>query len=598
MKFLLTALNAKYIHSNLGLYSLKTYADAMLLKNMKREPEYSELYRKIRIELAEYTINQQPDEILKDIYKQKPQVIGFSCYIWNIWYIRKLLKDIPKILPGTDIWLGGPEAFYNAARMLEEEPTVTGIMAGEGEAVFADLAAYYGVYGNTVSRELKEDYFKQIPGILFQDGKGQLIKTAARPLLSLDEIPFPYKELDGMEHRIIYYESSRGCPYRCSYCLSSLDRTVRFRSLELVKQELDFFLAHKVPQVKFVDRTFNSKKSHALAIWKYLLEHDNGITNFHFEISGDLIDEEELEVLKRMRKGLIQLEIGVQSTNPRTIAEIRRKMDLKKLKQAVTAIDSFQNIHQHLDLIAGLPYEGMDSFKKSFDDVYAMRPEQLQLGFLKVLSGSYMAEMADAYGIRYHDSPPYEVLSTNWLSYEEVLELKAVEEMTEIYYNSRQFTNTLEEMEKHWDSPYAMFEALAQYYEERNLFGVKHSRLAWYEILFDFLKQQGGDMEQYGDLLVCDLYLRENIKSRPSFARDLAPWKQRIRLFFQKEEKRPEYLKGYEGYDARQIGNMAHLEVMRDGSMILFDYKNRDALSYNAKAVRIDDESSEFLCGN
>lgn len=571
MKFLLAAVNAKYIHSNLGIYSLKAYAGE----------------ENIRIDLAEYTINQQTDEILQDIYRRKPQAVGFSCYIWNIQYIRQILKDITKILPHTDIWLGGPEAFCNADRLLKEEPAVTGIMMGEGEAVFAELTEYYGTLYGTL-QGIPRKVLGQISGILFRDEDGRIIKTPSRPLLDLDQIPFPYKDLKGMEHRIIYYESSRGCPYGCSYCLSSIDKTVRFRSLELVKKELDFFLKHKVPQVKFVDRTFNCKKSHALAIWTYLLEHDNGITNFHFEISGDLIDDEELAVLKKMRKGLIQLEIGVQSTNPKTIAEIRRKMDLQRLKAVVAAINRCQNIHQHLDLIAGLPFEGLESFKQSFDQVYRMRPEQLQLGFLKVLSGSYMAEMAEEYGICCHESPPYEVLSTNWITYDEILRLKAVEDMVEVYYNSRQFTMTLEEMEKRWDSPFAMYEELAQYYETEKLSGIKHNRLARYEILFAFLKQRGENMEDYGDLLICDLYLRENIKTRPTFARDLGPWKDRIRDFFRNEEKNPRYLKGYEGYDARQIGKMAHLEVMKDGSMVLFDYRNRDAISYNAKAVKID----------
>lgn len=582
MKILLAAVNAKYIHSNLGIYSLKSYADERLLKKAQNRRAL-DCWEMVQIDLAEYTINQRPDEILQDIYKQNPQVLGFSCYIWNIQIIRQLLKDIPKILPRTDIWLGGPEASCNAARLLEEEQSVTGIILGEGEETFAELAQSYGRH------ETKVGYGQdEISGILFRNKDGKIIKTPSRPLLELDDLPFPYKELEGMDHRILYYESSRGCPYCCSYCLSSIDKTVRFRSLELVKRELDVFLEHKVPQVKFVDRTFNCKKSHALSVWSYLLEHDNGITNFHFEISGDLIDDDALAVLKRMRKGLIQLEIGVQSTNSQTIQEIHRAMDLQQLERVVTSIKTYGNIHQHLDLIAGLPYEGLERFKKSFDDVYRMKPEQLQLGFLKVLAGSHMAKAASKYGICFHEEPPYEVFSTNWISYGEILQLKAVEEMVEVYYNSGQFTKTLEEMENHWASPFAMFEELAQYYETRNLSDLKHSRLARYEQLFEFLKQRHGEMERYRDLLVWDLYLRENMKSRPSFARDLTPWKEKIRRFFQEEEKNPVYLKGYEGYDARQISKMAHLEVMMDGSMILFDYKNRDVLSHNAKAVKID----------
>ena len=565
MKFLLTAINAKYIHSNLGVHSLKAYAKAHGCKN------------DLQIELAEYTINQSLEEILQDIYLRKPGAIGFSCYIWNIQYVIRLIRNLSKILPDVDIWLGGPEVSYCAKEVMTREPSVTGIMVGEGEASFEELMTFYM---QSCPRKVHRNSLSEIGGIVFRDLSGNVVKTKSRPLLNLDDIPFPYEELEGMEHRIIYYESSRGCPYSCSYCLSSIDKKVRFRSLELVKKELDYFLEHKVPQVKFVDRTFNCKKSHALSIWRYLLEHDNGITNFHFEIAADLIDEEELEVLKQMRLGLIQLEIGVQTTNPETITEINRKMDLTKLKNVVTHINSFQNIHQHLDLIAGLPYENIESFKKSFDEVYRMRPQQLQLGFLKVLTGSPMAERAKEYQLQFREEPPYEVLSTSWLSFDDVLELKAVENMVELHYNSRQFTETLKEMEKHWKSPYAMFADIARYYRKRKLSGMSHGRLARYEILFEFLKELKGQttnqMERYRDLLMYDIYLRENAKSRPTFARNLGPYKHKIRKFFEKEE-------------LRQVGKMVHLEIMGDGSMVLFDYRERNPLTYNAKAVRVDE---------
>lgn len=564
MKILLVAINAKYIHSNLGVYSLKAYAESRGVTS---------------VEIGEYTINHQMDLILQDIYKRRPDVVGFSCYIWNIQYVKQILKDIHKVLPKTEVWLGGPEVSYHAKQVLEENLAVRGVMVGEGEATFAELAAYY---------ESDMKVLSDIAGLVFRGENDEIETTAPRGLLPMDEIPFSYGNLEGLEHRIIYYESSRGCPFSCSYCLSSIDKMVRFRSLELVKGELDFFLEHKVPQVKFVDRTFNAKKSHALEIWKYLLEHDNGVTNFHFEVSADLIDEEELAVMEQMRPGLIQLEIGVQTTNLETVREIRRKMNLDRLKEVVARVNGFHNIHQHLDLIAGLPFENFESFKRSFDDVYRMRPEQLQLGFLKVLTGSYMAEQTEAYGILYHGEPPYEVFSTNWLTYEEVLKLKAVEEMVEVYYNSGQFPETLKEMEHSWDSPYAMFEELAAYYEEHVAVGISHSRLARYELLFDFLTVRHPEKaERYRDLLMYDLYLRENVKSRPSFARDLGLWKERSRAFFQKEEKAPVYLTGYEEYDSRQMSKIAHLEMMGDGTLVLFDYKNRDALTYNARAVRI-----------
>ncbi len=614
MKFLLVAINAKYIHSNLGIYSLKAYAEKELRKKKKaalagtgeivsgvaeagvQGAEWASdgavvtetqsvagvSFGQVQVEIAEYTINHQMDQILQDIYRRKPDVIGFSCYIWNIQYIRLFLKDIPKVLPDVKIWMGGPEVYYRAESFLKEEPTVTGVMVGEGEATLAELAE---VYGEAEDIDIR---LEQVRGIVFRKTSGEILHTLARPLLPMDEIPFSYNNLEGMEHRIIYYESSRGCPYSCSYCLSSIDKTVRFRSLDLVMKELDYFLERKVPQVKFVDRTFNCKKSHALAIWRYLLEHDNGVTNFHFEISADLIDEEELEVMEQMRPGLIQLEIGVQTTNPDTITEIRRKMNLDRLKQVVDKINGFHNIHQHLDLIVGLPYENYERFCQSFDDVYWMRPEQLQLGFLKVLTGSYMAEKTQDYGLLYHQEPPYEVLATKWLDYGQVLRLKAVEDMVEVHYNSGQYTETLREMEQHWVSPYAMFEALADYYERLGYTGIAINRLTRYEILFGFLQETEPEKaERYRDLLTYDLYLRENIKSRPAFLRDESPWKTLRREFFQGEEKEPKYLKGYEGYDSRQMAKMAHLEVFGDGRVVVFDYKNRDPLTYNAKAFLI-----------
>ncbi len=611
MRFLLAAVNAKYIHSNLGVYSLKAYAEKYLSDSAAE------------IQIGEYTINQQPDEILRDIFLRRPDVVGFSCYIWNIVYIRRIIRNLKKILPDTDVWLGGPEVSYDGERLLAEEPAVTGIMAGEGEKTFVRLVKAYeesaaaaSLY--TAERKsravLPEEQLERILGIFFRASSGEIVTTGPAELLNLDEIPFPYEKTEDFEHRIIYYESSRGCPFRCSYCLSSIDKTVRFRSLGLVKEELNFFLKKGVPQVKFVDRTFNCSRSHALAVWKYLLEHDNGVTNFHFEISADLIDEEQLAVIRQMRPGLIQLEIGVQTTYEPAIREIRRTMDLGRLRETVGRIKSFGNVHQHLDLIAGLPYENLERFCQSFDEVYDMEPDQLQLGFLKILKGSYMAEMTAEYGTVFHDEPPYEVLATRWLSYEDILRLKAAENMVEVYYNSGQFALTLKEMRREWTSPFRMFEALADFYENQGLNGVSHSRLARYEILYCFLCESPGNkeslpmgekeadgpdrmaderirrQERYRDLLMCDLYLRENVKSRPFFARDLGPYKQKIREFFRREKECPRYLQGYEAYDARQIANMAHLEVMGDGSAVLFDYLRRSPLSHNAAAVDIDEQ--------
>ena len=589
MKVLLAAINAKYIHSNLGIYSLKTYGEKML-------KEWG-LAEQAEISLAEYTINHQMEQILQDIYKRKPDVIGFSCYIWNISYVKMILADIKKVLPDVKIWAGGPEVSYHGEAFLKEEPAVDLVMMGEGEITFAHF----------LKALLEGEDLKQVPGLIVRNADGTFTNTGFRQVMDMSQIPFPYAFMDmkELEHRIIYYESSRGCPFSCAYCLSSIDKKLRFRSLDLVLPELEWFLQAKVPQVKFVDRTFNCKKSYAMAIWQYIRDHDNGVTNFHFEIAADLLDKDELDLLSTMRPGLVQLEIGVQSTNEKTLEAIRRKTDIEEIREITETINSWHNIHQHLDLIAGLPWEDLESFKKSFNDVYEMEPEQLQLGFLKVLKGSYMEELIPDCDLLYSAAPPYEVLCTKWLSYGDVLELKDIEEMTEVHYNSRQFTCTLKELEKEFDTPYEMFSFMAGYYNKNHLFGISHSRIARYEILWKIIQERlekngkcetqamaenvniSEKLELYRDLLMTDLYLRENVKSRPTFARDLSSSKDFVREFFQKEEKTPEHLSGYEGYDSRQMAKMAHLEPLRDGTYLLFDYKKRDPLSYNARTVRV-----------
>ena len=624
MKFLLAAINAKYIHSNPGVYSLRAFARTKI-------PGAD-------IEIGEYTINHQMDLILQDIYRRKPDFIGFSCYIWNISYIMEIVRDVKKVLPEAEIWLGGPEVSYDAKKVLTREPDVRGIMRGEGELTFTELVRAYlqrertsvpdGYTGESFRGQAKEETsgcaentrmpenaegenaqsdrldLSQIPGITYRAANGEIEEHGPQRLLSLDEIPFYYDDMAGFENRIVYYESSRGCPFSCSYCLSSIDKTVRFRSLDLVFPELQFFLDHKVPQVKFVDRTFNCKREHTLGIWRYLVEHDNGITNFHFEVSADIFDEEELELIGKMRPGLIQLEIGVQSTNPDTIREIHRHMDLVKLKRAVDRVYDYRNTHQHLDLIAGLPYENYESFMRSFDDVYRMRPDQLQMGFLKVLKGSYMEEQVAAYDLKYRGIPPYEVLSTKWLPYSDVIRLKGVEDMVEVYYNSGQFPATMKLLEKRFQRPSEIFVNLAEYYEKNGLTGISHSRLARYEILYRFLEEDMREEERdhvtaakvpetgqpsladFRDSLMYDLYVRENIKSRPSFASDQSPYKKEVREFFMAEEENPKWLTDYAGFDSRQMAKMAHLEHMEDGTFVLFDYKKRDPLSGNAGAVR------------
>lgn len=553
MKILLAACNAKYIHSNLAVYNLKSCSG-------KYSPN---------VVIKEYTINQIRDDILKDIYLEQPDVICFSCYIWNISFVKELVPDLKKILPHVDFWAGGPEVSYDAVEFLKKNPAFFGVMVGEGEETFHELAGYY--------IERKPENLKEIRGVAFHDETKvpDIVHTGWRELMDLSKVPFAYSNLTEFKNRIIYYESSRGCPFSCSYCLSSIDKKLRFRDIELVKNELQFFIDNKVPQVKFVDRTFNCKHDHAMAIWRYITEHDNGITNFHFEISADLLREEELALMKTMRPGLIQLEIGVQSTNPQTIKAIRRTMDFEKLKGIVEQIHGFGNIHQHLDLIAGLPYEGYDSFHKSFCDVYALRPEQFQLGFLKVLKGSYMMEMTGEYQILYKDREPYEVLSTAWLTYGEILRLKMVESMVEVYYNSGQFKHTLVFLEQYFEDPFRMYEALGRFYEKKGYSEISHSRMRRYEILMEFAGEQKEiPLEALSDVMLLDLYLRENLKSRPSFASDQKPYERMI----------------WDYRKAEKIPKTAHIEVFRDGKKILFDYTDRDPLTNNARLTDITDE--------
>ena len=546
MKILLAACNAKYIHSNPAVYDLRAFADC---------------YRD-SILLREYTINQTKDEVMKDIFRSGADIVCFSCYIWNISYIRDLLPDLKKILPGTAFWAGGPEVSFDGENFLKENPSLTGIMMGEGESTFLDLATYY-LEG--------KGSLEAIPGIIYRrDDK--MIHNGLRELMDLSQVPFTYEHVEDFANRIIYYESSRGCPFSCSYCLSSVDKKLRFRELSLVKKELQFFLDKKVPQVKFVDRTFNCRHDHAMEIWQYIYDHDNGITNFHFEVSADLIREEELELMSRMRPGLIQLEIGVQSTNPETIQAIRRTMNLDRLKKTVAQIKSYGNIHQHLDLIAGLPYEDYQSFRNSFCQVYRMEPDQLQLGFLKVLKGSAMYEEAAQYQILYKEKEPYEVLSTRWLSYEEILKLKMVESMVEVYYNSGQFQHTLGWIMERVENPFDFFESLGAFYEEKGYSEISHSRIRRYEILLEFLQEKTAiSWETASRYMVYDLYLREKLKKRPDFASDQKPYERAI----------------WNYRKANAIPKTAHIEVFGHREAVLFDYEKRNPLTNNAEAYRI-----------
>ena len=576
MNILLTAINAKYIHSNPAVYSLRAYACRYGGSRYEEE-----------IRIAEYTINQPVDEILMDIYERCPDILCISCYLWNISYVEQLIREIPKVLPETKIWLGGPEVSYNAREMLDGYPGLAGVMCGEGEQTFLELMQYYHGEGAAALRDVAGIAYRARTGN--GNAAGDVCETPVRPALDLSTIPFIYEHIEDFDNRIVYYESSRGCPFSCSYCLSSIDKCLRFRDPDLVRRELQFFIDHEVPQVKFVDRTFNCRHDHAMAVWSYIKEHDRGITNFHFEVAADLLNDEEIALIRSMRPGLIQLEIGVQSTNPDTVREIRRRMDLVKVEGNVAAVREARNVHQHLDLIAGLPYEDYDSFARSFDRVYAMKPDQLQLGFLKVLKGSLMHEKTEEYGLVCQDRPPYEVLSTKWLSYSDVIRLKKIEEMVEVYYNSGQFRNTMEQLEQAYASSFEMYGALADYYEKNGLSRISHSRIARYEILYHFMEETEGTewIAEYREWLTLDLYLRDNVKNRPAFLGENRVKPDEAAAFYKAEEEERRYLSGYEGYDRRQMRKMTHLEKIRE-EVLLFDYRKRNPLNGDAAIYRVE----------
>lgn len=604
MRFLLCGINAKYIHSNLAIFSLKAYTDRKKIPGAE-------------IVLKEYTINNYVEDILQDLYETKADVIIFSCYIWNISFVRELAAELKKVSPEVEIWAGGPEVSYAANKFLIENPAFDLIMQGEGEEVFSELVRL-----TSTTKNLNKLNLQNLQGIAVRDFtektglrdtsnisevsedeyESKIINTGFAPLMDMNVIPFVYEDFHLFEHKILYYETSRGCPFRCSYCLSSVDKTVRFRSLSLVKKELDTFLAAKVPQVKFVDRTFNCNRQRAIDIWSYLVEHDNGVTNFHFEISSDLLGEEELELFAKMRPGLIQLEIGVQSTNGQTVDAIHRHMDLEKVFYYVDRVHELGNIHQHLDLIAGLPYENYERFGESFNDLYAHEPDQLQLGFLKVLKGTVMEEEVRKYNILYRAQPPYEVLGTKWLSYDEIILLKGVEELVELYYNSGQYTLTLKYAVPFFESPFRFYELFSTFYRGKGYHKLNHNRLQKYNILREFLREHIDENEwnTLDEIMLYDMYLRENVKGRPEWARDTAQYKKEWKALYREQGEKlfPEEVQAGT-YDSKKAANQSHIEVFeidikqfeaggkieRKEVFCLFDYSRRNPLNRAARTV-------------
>lgn len=481
MRVLLAAVNAKYIHTSLSVRSLKAYV------------------RDYDVDFMEFTINENPGEVLKRIYSYGADIVAFSCYIWNIGFILRIAGSLKKIAPDIKIIFGGPEVSFDSEMYMDKYRFIDAVIRGEGEETFCDL--------------LKKGF--HIDGVTYRDEDGKIVRMKDRgPICDLNKIPFPYTKKDIYENRnkLIYYESSRGCPFSCSYCLSSTVHNVRFRNIETVKRELKAFIDQGCRIIKFVDRTFNADRKRAAELVEFLI-HEGKTTQFHFEISADLINDEMIRLFRSAPKNMFLLEIGVQSTNEKTISEIDRKTDFERISSAVQALKG--SVHMHLDLIAGLPYENYESFTRSFNDVMELEPDVLQLGFLKLLRGTKIRDLKDKHGYIFEDDPPYEVLGNKYISYGELLKLKNIEYVLDRYYNSEIFQNSIRYLIKRYDSPYEMFESLAGFFEERGLFGIGISQSG----LFGYLAEFCGD-ELFRDYLKLDYFINTNNPSTPSWSNE------------------------------------------------------------------------------
>jgi len=578
----MVAANAKYIHSSLALRYIQKYCDKYIT----------------HITNLELTINHNENEALRSIYDEKPDIVAFSCYIWNMEMIEKLIPTIAKILPKCKIILGGPEVSYNSEELFIKNPDLNLVIEGEGEETWYELMNHY----IDDSKDLN-----QIKGIVYKDKDGVVRRNLPREPMDLNKIPFVYDDIATLDNKIIYYEATRGCPFNCQYCLSSIEAGVRFLDLPRVFEDMQIFLDHNVKQVKFVDRTFNCNIKYAMAIWEFLKKNDNGITNFHFEIAADLLTEESIASLKDTRPTLFQFEIGVQSTNDEVLTIIKRKMKFAEVSRIVKEIKTFKNIHQHLDLIAGLPKEDIPSFRNSFNDVIEIRPEQLQLGFLKVLKGSGMHRDAKKYGLVYKDIAPYEILYTSHLSYDDMLRLHAVEEMVDRFYNSGRFVYSLEYLFTLYDTPFDAVDDLALFWEDCGYHKVKHSNNAYYDILLEFaMKKTNANITLMKEIARFDFFLHEKLKNIPEnlVTIDQDEYKDNLREFYKTEGNIEKFLPELVSYTSAQVSRMAHIEVFSldvvgcvetldfEGvsetiTPVLFNYHAKDVLTKDAKYTRL-----------
>ncbi|MVO73136.1 DUF4080 domain-containing protein [Paeniclostridium sordellii] len=545
MKILLTTLNSKFIHTNLAIRYLN-----QMVKDIED----------IEVDIREYTINNELDFILKDIYKNDYDVILFSTYIWNVNDIVKLCDNIKKVKPNMKIALGGPEVSYDSEDSMKKYDFVDYILYGEGELVFRDFV-----------KHLKGDIkIEDVDGIVYRNNKDIIKNKPMKLLENLDLIPSPYEKLnkEEYENRIVYYETSRGCPFNCQYCLSSTLQGLRYFSIDRVKKDLKALIDARVSQIKFIDRTFNANKKFAMEIMKFLMENDNDYTTYHFEVTAHLLSDDMLEFLKDCKEGLFQFEIGVQTTNEKVLDAVGRRDDFGKLSYVVKKIASYRNIHQHLDLIAGLPYEDYKSFENSFNDVFNLGIEHLQLGFLKMIKGTGIRNRADEHEFRYKDYPPYEVLYNKYISYDQILKLKDIEEILERYFNSKNFVLSMRYIIHNFykQSPFKFFEDFATYFNDNGYFNMSQGKNQLYKILLDFyLEKININSDLFKEIIKYDYISLGKTSNVPAFLEkvDIEDFKNRCHLFLQNEENILKYIPRFESTPAKQIIKYVHFEVFK-----------------------------------
>ena len=574
MKILLTTLNSKFIHTNLAIRYIKES-----IKDL------------IDVDLREYTINNQLDYILKDIYLKDYDAVFFSTYIWNVYDIVKICENLKKVKPNLIIGLGGPEVSYDSEESMEKYQFVDYILRDEGEMVMRDLVKHFR----------GEMSIEDVDGITYrQDGK--IIRNKTRELLKdLDLIPSPYENLDVKEYenRIVYYETSRGCPFNCQYCLSSAIKGLRYFSIDRVKRDLKNLIDARVSQIKFIDRTFNANKKFAKEIMEFLMENDNGYTTYHFEVTAHLLDDDMLEFLKDCKEGLFQFEIGVQTTNQEALDAVGRRDDFEKLSYVVKTIESYQNIHQHLDLIAGLPYEGYDSFEKSFNDVFGLQIEQLQLGFLKMIKGTGMRARAEEFEYEYKDYAPYEVLSNKFISYDEILKLKDIEDILERYYNSNNFSLSVKYIIENYysESAFKFFEEFATYFDEMGYFHLAQGKNQLYSILLDFYKEKiGENYDLFMEILKYDYVSLGKISSVPNiFAKvEVDNLKPRVHEFLHDRENLEKYLPKHVDTPTKYILKYVHFETFKYDILKLKEDINADKKEQESIILFVYDDIKVF----